>query len=81
LSELADKMLVIKAGIPADRLVVEACSEMHANVPFYFQLIPMKNNYFERVKPYLIPSFKKVRILQLFRSQLALSELATPSKG
>jgi len=30
--ELADNMPVIKAGIPADRLVVEVCSYMHLRV-------------------------------------------------
>jgi hypothetical protein len=31
---LEDNIPVISAGIPADRRVVEACSEMHFNAPY-----------------------------------------------
>ena len=31
--ELADKIPVTNAGIPAERLVVEACSKMHVLAP------------------------------------------------
>ena len=33
ISEFADKILVISVGMPAERLVIEACSEIHLNVP------------------------------------------------